>query len=137
MEFQQFVLCVVLCVLYVCVCVCVCVCCCGCGGWCCVVGGCGWQIRPGGVGSGAVAIGLLRVVPLPDSIPTGCAYRRRDALKLPTRRSLRACVSSMLRELFGKCGASEATHMTTRKALKRAIVHDKAYDRRRERELNY
>ena len=102
-----------------------------------MVGGCGWQIRPGGAGSGAVAIGLLRIAPLPDNIPTGCALRRRDALKLPTRPSLRACVSGMLRELFGKCDASEATHVTTRKALKRATVHDQAYDRRRERELNY
>ena len=63
----------------------------GCGGWCCVVGGCGWQIRPGGAGSGAIAMGYCALCHYQTASPWMC-LRRRDALKLPTRPNLRACV---------------------------------------------
>ena len=63
--------------------------------------------------------------------------RRRDAFKLPKRPSLRACIKGMLRELFGRCTASEATHVLQGRLYSEQIAYDQANDRRHERELHY
>ena len=62
-------------------------------------------------GSGAVAMGCCALRHYQTTSPPDVPFRRRDALELPTRPSLRACVSGMLRELFGKYAAREAVHV--------------------------